>query len=238
MRSKRAADVTLLRQWSELPAMPDPIRRCPDHGFFDGTACPACGESGTHVLDGARRRQLSMFVSGALRHFPDDAGINLEDAGWTSFAAVTDAVERRYGWADAEALAGLVATDPKGRFERAGTGESTENGRIRASYGHSVDVTLDGTDDPVPATLYHGTAPRNVASIQADGLEPMSRQKVHLAESVAEAEAVGRRHADDPVVFAVDAAAMQADDRRIVKRGTGTYTTDCVPPAYLSLLEE
>ncbi len=53
----------------------------------------------------------------------------------------------------------------------------------------------------------------------------MSRQTVHLSESAAAAREVGRRHAADPVVFVVDATAMQSDDRRIVKRGTETYTT-------------
>ncbi|WP_336337781.1 RNA 2'-phosphotransferase [Haloarcula brevis] len=227
--------------------MPDPIRRCPDHGFFEGTACPTCDVAGVHVLGGKRRRQLSKYVSGALRHFPDDAGLELDSSGWTPFAALVDAVEKQYDWADADALAGVVTTDPKGRFERtgveetataSGTGDVDKVGRIRAAYGHSVDVSLEATDAPVPETLYHGTAPRNVAAIREDGLRPMSRQTVHLSGTVAEAEAVGRRHADDPVVFAVDAAAMGEDGRRVVKRGTGTYTTDRVPPRYLTLLDD
>jgi putative RNA 2'-phosphotransferase len=36
-------------------------------------------------------------------------------------------------------------------------------------------------------------------------------------------------------VFAIDTAAMAADGRRIVRRGRGVYTTDRVPPEYLSL---
>jgi len=222
--------------------MPDAVRRCHEDGFFEGNTCPVCDRAGTHILDGARRRQLSKFVSGALRHFPEDAGIEVDKAGWTGFDALRVAVERQYDWADAAALAGVIATDPKGRFERTGVGNeagiATAGGRVRAAYGHSVDVTLDGTDDPVPATLYHGTAPRNVDSIREAGLKPMSRQTVHLSESAAAAREVGRRHAADPVVFVVDATAMQSDDRRIVKRGTETYTTDRVSPVYLSLLEK
>ena len=222
--------------------MPDAVSCCPEDGFFEGDTCPVCDREGTLVLDSARRRQLSKFVSGALRHFPEDAGIEVDDAGWTAFASLRAAVERKYAWADGEALAGVIATDPKGRFERTGASDESSTGaaggRVRASYGHSVDVTLDSTDDPVPATLYHGTAPRNVDSIRDAGLKPMGRQTVHLSDSVEAAREVGRRHADDPVVFVVDAAAMRADDRRIVKRGSETYTTDRVPPGYLSLLEK
>jgi putative RNA 2'-phosphotransferase len=65
----------------------------------------------------------------------------------------------------------------------------------------------------------------------------MDRQQVHLSEDVATAREVGARHADDPVVFAVDAAAMRADGQSILRRGEATYTTDAGPPAYLSLRE-
>jgi len=222
--------------------MPDAVRRCPEDGFFEGDTCPVCDREGALVLDSARRRQLSKFVSGALRHFPEDAGIEVDDAGWTAFASLRAAVERKYAWADGEALAGVIATDPKGRFERTGASDGSitdaASGRVRAAYGHSVDVSLDATDDPVPATLYHGTAPRNVDSIRDAGLKPMGRQTVHLSDSVGAAREVGLRHADDPVVFVVDAAAMGADDRRIVNRGSETYTTDRVSPVYLSLLEK
>ncbi|MDS0278324.1 RNA 2'-phosphotransferase [Halomicroarcula sp. S1AR25-4] len=213
--------------------MPAEVRTCDDHGFFEGEQCPNCGDSGRLVLRGDRRRRLSKFVSGALRHFPEDAGLELDAAGWTPFAALVAAVERTYDWGDREMLAGVVATDLKGRFERTG-GDGGEDDRIRAAYGHSVGVSLDTGEETVPETLYHGTAPRNVDAIERDGLKPMGRQHVHLSGSVADAREVGRRHASDPVVFAVDAAAMEADGRDVTRRGTGTYTTDAVPPRYLT----
>ena len=105
---------------------------------------------------------------------------------------------------------------------------------MRASYGHSVDVDLEPTDSPVPDELYHGTAPPNLSSIREEGLQPMSRQHVHLSGTREEARQVGERHASDPVVLAVDAATMLADGCRITKRGRETYTTADVPPDYIS----
>ncbi|WP_254279159.1 RNA 2'-phosphotransferase [Haloarcula marina] len=215
--------------------MPDAVRICEDHGFFEGDSCPACASRGRPVLSGDRRRRLSKFVSGALRHFPADAGIRLDDAGWTPFDSLVAAVERKYGWADRESLAAVVATDPKGRFER--TGGDGDADRVRAAYGHSVDVTLDAGDDPVPGTLYHGTAPRNVDAILTEGLKPMGRQQVHLSGDVETAREVGARHASDPVVLVVDAAAMEADAHDVTRRGRATFTTDFVPPRYLSRLD-
>ena len=209
--------------------MTDSIFTCPEHGYFAGNGCPDCSEPGDRVLDHGRRRKLSKFLSGALRHFPDDAGIELDEKGWTEFEAVVETVERKYDWATREHVEGVVATDSKGRFER-------EGDRIRAAYGHSVDVTLEADETPVPETLYHGTAPRNVEAILEEGLKPMGRQQVHLSETVAEARTVGRRHADEPVVLEVHAAAMKNDGHRIVERGYGIYTTDWVSPVYVDIL--
>ncbi|WP_248896642.1 RNA 2'-phosphotransferase [Haloplanus halobius] len=209
--------------------MTDPVRRCPDHGYVAG-ACPDCGAAGETVLSADRRTRLSKFLSGALRHFPDDVGLSLDDQGWVAWADLVAAVRDHYSWADADAVAAVVATDPKGRFER-------EGDRIRAAYGHSVDVTLEPTDAPVPDCLYHGTATENADAIEDEGLKPMGRQQVHLSASVEDAREVGRRHAPDPVVFAVDAASLVADGHRVTKRGRQTYTVDRVPPAYLSRLD-
>jgi len=207
----------------------DPVRRCPTHGVVDG-ACPDCGAVGDVVLPADRRTRLSKFLSGVLRHFPDDAGLSLDESGWTPLSDLVAAATDRYPWADEAAVEAVVATDPKGRFERDGTADGA---RVRAAYGHSADVTLEATDAPVPDELYHGTAPENVDAIEHDGLQPMGRQQVHLSASVADAEAVGRRHAAEPVVFVVDAASL-ADEYRITKRGHETYTVDRVPPAYLT----
>ncbi len=82
--------------------MTAPIRTCPAHGPFavdgneaaddaPGDGCPVCGNRGEQVLSGARRRQLSKFVSGALRHFPADAGIEVDGQGWTRVADLASA---------------------------------------------------------------------------------------------------------------------------------------------------
>nr|WP_254267892.1 RNA 2'-phosphotransferase [Halorussus aquaticus] len=197
--------------------------------------CPECGADAERVLSGERRRRLSKFVSGALRHFPDDAGLELDDRGWADYERLADAVARKYDWADPQLLAAVVATDPKGRFER-------EGGRIRAAYGHSVDVTLEASEsDPesrIPDRLYHGTDPDNLDSILAEGLQSMNRQEVHLSATPAEAREVGRRHAPSPVVLEIDASGMVADGHRVSKRGAETYTADEVPREYLDVREQ
>ena len=205
------------------------IFHCGAHGYFDATECPTCGASGSRILDHAARTQISTFLSGALRHFPDDVGLELDAAGWTGLETVVDRTSKKYG-VDREAIIGIIHTDPKGRFE-------VDDDRVRAAYGHSVAVDLDAGGTPVPETLYHGTSPDALAAITREGLKPMGRQHVHLSQSVEDADAVGSRHAADPVILAVDAAAMLAADHTITKRGKAVYTTDRVPPEYLAELD-
>jgi putative RNA 2'-phosphotransferase len=206
------------------------IRACEDHGYFEGDDCPVCGDEGRKVVDEGRRTRLSKFVSGALRHFPDDAGLSVDDHGWTEYGELVDVVTDRYSWAEPEHVDAVTATDAKGRFER-------RESRIRAAYGHSIAVTLEPTESTVPERLYHGTATRNVEAIREEGLKPMGRQQVHLSETVEEARAVGRRHDDDPVLLAIDAEAMERDGFDIDRRGTGTYTVARVPPEYVEWVD-
>lgn len=206
------------------------IRLCDEHGYFTSDICSVCERDGEHVLDGERRRQLSTFLSGALRHFPSDVGLVLDSEGWTDFDELVATVQRQYEWADHNAVEGIIATDPNGRYER-------EEGRVRAAYGHSVDVSIDTTHGIAPDTLYHGTAPRNLDAIREEGLRSMDRP-VHLSVSIEEARRVGHRYTSDPVVLAVAAADMENDEDTIAKRGNATYTVDDVPPRYLSVVEE
>jgi len=203
------------------------IRTCEVHGAFEGSRCPVCETTGRQVVSAANRTRASKFLSGALRHFPDDVGLDLDAAGWADFETVVQRTLEKYNRLDKEAVEAIVRTDPKGRFE-------VDDDRIRAAYGHSVDVSLASGDTPVPDVLYHGTAPDALSSIREQGLKPMSRQHVHLSGSVEAASEVGSRHASEPVILAVDAAALEADGNEITKRGRAVYTTDHVPPSYIS----
>lgn len=237
-RARPAQVVLRRRSPSSLPGRPkndsrpsgtmQPVCRCPEDGFYEGESCPICGRTGEVVVPADRRRRLSKFLSGALRHFPDDVGIELDTAGWAKRNALIEGTGRRYEWFDPVMLPAIVATDPKGRFE-------IDGNRIRATYGHSVDVSLETADAPVPDELFHGTAPSNVDPILKEGLQPMGRQLVHLSDSRREARKVGERHADEPVVLRVDAAGLQADGWEVTKRGAHVFTVDRVPPAFLSV---
>ncbi|MDY6764693.1 MAG: RNA 2'-phosphotransferase [Halobacteria archaeon] len=207
------------------------IRECEQHGYFTANECPDCGNSGKEILNKNRRKRLSKFMSGCLRHFPHDAGLSMDEKGWVSYDELVSVVVEKYPWVDPEHIEAVIETDPKGRFER-------DDRRVRASYGHSVDVDLEKEETVVPDKLYHGTDPENLDSIMEEGLLPMERQEVHLSETIDDALTVGSRHTHEPVVLEVDARGMSEDGWDIVKRGRETYTTDVVPPRYISILRD
>jgi putative RNA 2'-phosphotransferase len=95
-----------------------PASRRPDHGFTGERPCRACGRAVESVLSGERCERLPRYLSGALRHFPDDAGLCPDDHGWADYAALASAVCSQSPWASAVHLAAVVTTDPKGRLER------------------------------------------------------------------------------------------------------------------------
>lgn len=175
------------------------------------------------VIDEDRRLRMSKFLSGTLRHFPDESGVVLDEAGWTRYEELLEAAVSRYRWARPEHVDAVIETDPKGRFER-------DDDRVRAAYGHSVEVELDDGGKDTPEVLYHGTARRNVEPIREDGVVPKGRNEVYLSETIEGARDVGKRHGD-AVVFEVNASGLD-----VTERGDGVYAVDYVPPEALSLL--
>ena len=82
-----------------------------------------------------------------------------------------------------------------------------------------------------------GTTPQLQAEVLKlrEGLQKMARHHVHLSRDAETARIVGARHGR-PVIFAVDAAAMQQAGHLFYCSANGVWLVDAVPPAYLRLL--
>lgn len=171
-------------------------------------------------MDEKARTRLSKRLSRHLRHAPEEAGLQLDAAGWVEIDALLAAL----GISRAE-LDEVVVTSDKQRF-------AVDGDRIRANQGHSVAVALDLPVAVPPDELYHGTVARFLDAIRAEGLRPMQRHDVHLSPTRETAERVGARRGA-AVVLRVDAAAMRADGHEFRVSANGVWLTAAVPPAYL-----
>ena len=93
-----------------------------------------------------------------------------------------------------------------------------------------MDVELD--EVVPPEELWHGTATRFEASIDAQGLVPKSRLYVHLSKDRETAVKVGQRHGK-PVLYIVKAGEMSRDGYKFYLSKNGVWLTKEVPAKYL-----
>ncbi|MFG3047016.1 RNA 2'-phosphotransferase [Streptomyces sp. NPDC048241] len=180
-------------------------------------------------MDDRRAVKVSKYLSKHLRHQPERIGLTLDPAGWVEIDTLL-AAAATHGFAVTRAeLDHVVAVNDKRRF-------AVEDGRIRASQGHSVEVALGLPPATPPPYLYHGTVARSLDAIRAEGLRPMNRHDVHLSADRETTTRVGARRGR-PVVLAVDAGAMHRDGHVFHVSANGVWLTDAVPPRYLRFSE-
>lgn len=178
-------------------------------------------------MSNSRLVKISKYLSKHLRHTPERINLTLAEGGWVSVDELLAACKKDGVSINRAELEEVVAKNDKKRFSFDSTGTL-----IRANQGHSVEVDLQLTPTIPPDVLYHGTGHNAVASILQNGLSKMSRHHVHLSADIATAKTVGARHGR-PVVFAVNAAAMQEDGYIFYCSDNGVWLVDNVPPKYL-----
>jgi putative RNA 2'-phosphotransferase len=203
-----------------------PIGYCPNCGVFEGENCP-CGE-GKVLLPANKRVRVSKFMSGLLRHFGKEFGLQFDPEGWVDLKTFAEVVKRRHRVGIRE-IKLIAQTDPKRRFE-------INNGRIRTRYGHSIKgLKISWSEEgQIPQTLYHGSAPANLISILKEGLKPMKRLEVHMTDDPQEAMKVALRHHSNPVIFSIDVECLRRKNIEVRRKGK-VYTCDRVPPECLKL---
>jgi putative RNA 2'-phosphotransferase len=203
------------------------IRRCSQHGFFRGERCE-CGSSGQLVLDDAKTEQLGRLVAGVLRHFPADLGLAMDSRGWIDLSNMSEMLGKRHRWLSEELLVALVESDPKNRYE-------ISEGKIRAKYGHSVNVELDHPENSLPR-LYYGASEEEADRILEIGLKPASQRYVHLSTTPEKAWHVATFRTNNPRVIQADARAAQSAGVKMMIVNDDIVISEIIPPKYLSIL--
>ncbi len=204
------------------------IKKCQNHGFFRGESC-ACGEAGTLMLNDEQTERLGRFISGALRHFPDDLGLAMNQHGWVDVDVLCDAMRTRYKWANKEKLFSIIESDEKGRYEVKGN-------KIRARYGHSVDIDLDYPENALPE-LYYGASREEVDILLEKGIRPIKQRYVHLSTSVEKAKEVASIHTEDPVLLVVNAEEARNDGVALLAATENIVLAEVIPAKYLRVMQ-
>ncbi|WP_327368651.1 RNA 2'-phosphotransferase [Streptomyces sp. NBC_01217] len=178
-------------------------------------------------MDERRTVKVSKYLSKHLRHQPERIGITLDANGWVTIDELLRATARNNFPITRAELDHVVAVNDKRRF-------AVQDGRIRASQGHTVPVDLALPPAEPPSYLYHGTVGGSLDAIRSEGLRPMNRTHVHLSPDRETATRVGARRGR-PVVLSVDAAAMHRAGHTFHVSANGVWLAAAVPPEFLRL---
>ncbi|MFD3513153.1 RNA 2'-phosphotransferase [Streptomyces sp. NPDC058657] len=175
--------------------------------------------------------KVSKYLSKHLRHQPERIGLTLDDHGWVEIGTLLRAADEHGFRITRAELDHVVATNDKQRFA-VRDDDPARGPLIRASQGHTVDVDLALPPAEPPAYLFHGTHPRAMAAIRAEGLRPMNRHDVHLSADQETATRVGARRGR-PVILAVGAGAMHRAGHVFRVSANGVWLTAQVPVEFL-----
>src|SRR5438876_639796 len=205
------------------------LKECRSHGYFREELCPHCGSEGKFLLNDEEVEILGRTMAGVLRHFPERYGLEMDAHGWVDLRDFLTAVQirnRRFRFVRQHHVVGLIETDPKGRYQ-------FEDGKMRATYGHSKDLDLDLPTEGIPDVLFYPTTEEESHLLKEAGLRPSDRKMVHLSATFEAALEAGRVRIAAPVILEIDAKAARSSGVVIHKAGKTVYTSKEVPGEFL-----
>lgn len=209
------------------------IKECKVHGYFRAETCPVCNDAGKFLMNDEEVDQLGRIMAGVLRHFPERFSLTMDPHGWVDVRSLVDAVRARqnqFHWLRSHHVRALAATDPKGRYQ-------IENDKVRATYGHSLDVDLDLPTDNIPGELYYPATEEEVPILLETGLKPSDRKHVHLSLTPENANDAGVHRTENPVILRIDAEGAVESGVVIKRAGKTVFITKEIPAEFLSRLE-
>ena len=205
------------------------IKECKAHGYFRAEKCPKCNDAGRFLMNDEEVDQLGRIMAGVLRHFPDRFDLKMDAHGWVGIRSMVDSVRARrnqFHWLRPHHIVALAATDPKGRYQ-------CEPERVRATYGHSIEVDLDLPTDNIPESLYYPATEEELPILLETGLKPSDRKHVHLSLAPENARSAGEHRTEKPVILRIDAKKAIKSGVEIKRAGTTVFITKEVPAEFL-----
>lgn len=212
------------------------MRMCNEHGYFRSEECPICGDEGKFLMSSYELESLGRIMAGILRHFPEKFGLQMDEEGFVDIYRMVSSIKRKRGdrmrWLRPTHIIGLVETDPKGRYQ-------VENNHVRATYGHSIDLSMSLPTDHIPERLYYPADPDSIESLTKEGLHPGDRTMVHLSKTWNDAYEAGiHREGPEPIILRIDAEEAQNNGIIIQRAGKTVFTVEEIPADFISLADE
>ncbi len=136
----------------------------------------------------SRIEHITRSLAYMLRHKPEEFDLELDRFGAADCSEVVQALNERLGEPiEEEDLHEAIESGDRVRYD-------IKSGRIRALYGHSIEVDPGEPCKP-PELLYVGLGSRDAERAERYGLRAGRRRFLHLAKSFEEAIETGRHQA-------------------------------------------
>src|SRR3989449_337091 len=187
------------------------------------------GREGNRLLNDEEVELRGRTVAGVLRLSPERYGLEMAAQGGVALRDFLPPVQirnRRFRFVRQHHVVGLIETDPKGRYQ-------FEDGKIRATYGHSLDLDLDLPTEGIPDLLFYPTTAEESHILMEAGLRPSDRKMVHLSATFEAALEAGRVRIAQPVILEIDAKTARDAGVVIHKAGKTVFTSKEIPGEYL-----
>ena len=171
---------------------------------------------------------LSKLLSKALRHDPSILNLKLNDYGGIDIFILLNELRKKEAFKDIEEqdLYEMINHINKKRFV-------IENNKMRALYGHSIEVKQLNPAIIPPNILYHGTNFNAYQQILKEGIKSMKRQFVHLSSDVETANMVALRTTKKPIILKINALQAYEDGIVFYYANDNTYLCEYLDPKYL-----
>ena len=210
------------------------LGECEEHGYYRGGSCPVCGKKGKFLMNDTELDSLGRIIAGVLRHFPEKLGVMIDGHGWVDISKFVEAIgvsRSGFHWLRNHHIEAIALTDPKGRYQ-------IDGGMIRATYGHTIDVSLDDLPVADIKYFYYPVTEEEIDIILEGGLNPIDRKHVHLSGSIEKAIEAGKVRTDEPLILKIDGAKAKKDGVKIYHAGRDVYITDHIDAKYISKVKE
>src|SRR3989454_4777204 len=209
------------------------LKECRSHGYFREEFCPHCGSEGKFLLNDEEVELLGRTMAGVLRHFPERYGLEMDAHGWVDLRDFLTAVQirnRRFRFVRQHHVVGLIETDPKGRYQ-------FEDGKMRATYGHSKDIDLDLPTEGIPDVLFYPTTEDESHLLMEAGLRPSDRKMGHLSATFEAALEAGPGPVAPTLLPQIDAENPRSSGGLDHKAGETPHTSqkgsgEFLPPSH------
>lgn len=170
--------------------------------------------------------RLSKIISHALRHDPISYNLTLDSNGWVDLYELETKLIHKGVKTTVKEIVDMVESATKVRHE-------IDNNRIRACYGHSIQINKERIPVLPPKILFHGTLQSNISNILKVGLLPMTRQFVHLSSNESEARIVASRRKGKVSIIKVNSYDAYLDGIKFYEEKNNIWLSDIIRPKYI-----